>query len=281
MRQLPPSFDNSSFDDSSHPIVLVSASPVALLGHIDPSLSPVKQSSLHSTVHIVVSPNCFIFPDRLPDPLAFLPRSPTRDSSHGSPAASPVKHRSSRALSVNRAGTKRKRGSSPSPSPCPTRSVGNQTPNPLLSVRRPAERILPPKTPDHRQRASPYDSRVFTSSDGEWSTLPQNKSRVSVSKIPTSFSQNSFRIPSLKLPGIGNQAPKKSWLLTTFQPPPPLKVPNLINTSEARENLKEEDARISFLETMNNSSSQTVVENENDEQVSLDRFDNKPPLSAS
>lgn len=280
MRQLLPIFDNPSFDNSSHPIALVSVSPLASLGHIDPSLSPVKQSSLHSTVHIVASPNRFIFPDRLSDPLAVLPRSPTRDSLHGSPTASPIEHRSSGALSVNRAGTKRKRQSSPSPSPC-TRSVGNQIPDHLLSVRRPAERILPPKTPDHRQRASPYDSRAFTSSDGEWSTLPQNKSRVSVSKTPTSFMQNSFRIPSLKLPGIGNQASKKSWLLTTFQPPPPLKVPNLINTSEARENLKDDDARIPFLETMNNSSSQTVVENENDEQVSLDRFDNKPPLSVS
>ena len=254
---------------------------MALLGHIDPSLSPVKQSSLHSTAHLVVSPNRFSFPDRLPNPLAFLPRSPISDSSHGSPTASPVKRRSQGALSVNRAGTKRKRQSSPSPSPLfPTRSV---TPNPLLTVRRPVERILPPRTPVHRQPVSAYDSRVFTSADEGWSTLPQNKSRTSASKTPTSLKQNSFRIPNLKLPGIGNQASKKSWLLTTFQPPPPLKVPNLIRTSEARENLKEDDARTLFLETMNNSSSQTVVENENldDEQVSLDRFDSKPPFSMS
>ncbi len=231
---------------------------------------------------MVVSPNLLSFPDRLPDPLAFLPRSPTRDSSHRSPTASPVKRRSPGALSVNRAGTKRKRRPSPSPSPlCPTRSVGNQTPNHLLTGRRPVERNLPPKTPDHRQRASPYDSRVFTSADGEWSTLPKNKSRISVSKTPRPFMQNSFRIPSLKLPGIGNQASKKSWLLTTFQPPPPLRVPNLISTSEARKNLKEDGAWIPFLETMNNSSSQTVVENENDEQVSLDRPDNMPRLSMS
>ena len=237
-----------------HLIVLVSVSPVALLGHIDPSLSPVKQSS-HSTAHLVVSPNRFSFPDRLPNPLAFLPRS------FISPIASPVKRRLPGALSVNRAGTKRKRQSSPLPSPlCPTRSV---TPSPLLTIRHPVERIAPPKTPVHRQPVSAYDSRVFTSADEGWSTLPQNKSRTSASRTPTSLKQNSFRIPSLKLPGIGNQASKKSWLLTTFQPPPPLEVPNLICTSEPRANLEEDDARTVFLETMNNSSSQTVVENEN------------------
>lgn len=237
---------------------------MALLGHFDPSLSPVKQSS-HSTAHLVVPPNRFSFPNRLPNPLAFLPRSSIRESSHGSPIASPVKRRSS----VNRAGTKRKRQSSPSPSPlCRTRSV---TPNPLLTVRRPVERIPPPKTPVNRQRVSAYDSKVFTSADEGWSTLPRNKSRTSASKTPTSLKQNSFRIPNLKLPGIGNQASKKSWLLTTFQPPPPLQVPNLISTSESRENLKEDDTRILFSETINNSSSQTVVENENfdDEQVPL------------
>jgi hypothetical protein len=143
------------------------------------------------------------------------------------------------------------------------RSVGNQMPSPLLTVRCPAERVLPPETPVHRQRASAYDSRVFTLADEEWSTLPQNKPRISVSKTPVSVMQNSFRIPSLKLPGIGNQASKKSWLLTTFRPPPPLKVPNLVSTSGTTENLKEDHGRIPFLETMNNSSSQTVVENEN------------------
>jgi len=242
-------------------VVLVLVSRVALSGYIDPSLSPVKQS-LHSSAHAVVSPNRFNFLDRLPDPL-----SPTSHSSHIFPT-SPVKRRFpgalSAALSANRTGTKRKRRPSPSPSPLRSiRSVGNQIRNPLLTVGCPAERILPPGTPVHRQRASAYDSSVFALADEEWSTLPQNKPRISVSKIPTSVTQNSFRIPSLKLPGIGNHASKKSWLLTTFQPPPPLKVPNLMNTSGATENLNEDHGRIPLLETMNDSSSQTVVENEN------------------
>ena len=215
---------------------------MALLGRIDPSISPVKQSPLHYTAHVVASPNRFSFPDRLSNPLAFLPRSPTSDPSHLT-TTSPVKHRSPGALSANLAGTKRKRWPSPSPSPLrPPSSVGNQVPNPLLTVRCPAERVLPPETPIHRQRASVYDSRVFILEDEEWSTLPQNKPRISVSKTPISVMQNSFRIPMLKLPGIGNQA-KKSWLLTTFQPPPPLKVPNLMRTTE---NLKEDHARIPF-----------------------------------
>lgn len=206
---------------------------MALLGHLDPSISPVKQSPLHSTAHVVVSPNRFSFPDCLSNPLAFLPRPPTSDPSY-LPTTSPVKRRSPRTLSANPAGTKRKRWPSPSASPLrPSSSVDNQIPNPLLTVRCPTERILPPETPIHRQRASVYDSEVFNLADEEWSTLSQNKPRISVSKTPTSVMQNSFRIPILKLPGIGNQASKKSWLLTTFQPPPSLKVPNLMSTSES------------------------------------------------
>ena len=278
-----PSRGETILENSPHQLALDSVSPVTILGHIDPSFSPVKQSSLHSTVRIVVSPNRSGFLNRLSDPLAFLPRSSTSDSSPGCPTASPVKPRFPATLLANRAGIKRKRPPSPSPYPLrPTRSVNNRTPNSLLTVGPPAEPIIPPKTPVHQERPSAYDSRIFTFADEKWSTLSQNKSRISFSKTPTTMTQNSFRIPSLKLPGIGNQASRKSWLLTTFQPPPPLEVPNL-STSEGTENLKEEDDRIPFLESMNHSSSQTVVENENfdDEQVSLDKYNNKPPLLSS
>jgi len=70
--------------------------------------------------------------------------------------------------------------------------------------------------------------------------------------------RDSFRIPGVKLPGIGNQISKKSWLLTTFQPPPPLNVPSM-----STENPKENDSQIPPSENVINTSSQTVVENEN------------------
>ena len=234
-----------------HLIVLVSVKPGALLGYSDTSLSSVKQPSLHPTPRTGASPNHFNFPS---DPLFLLPRPFAGTSLYKSSTASPIKLRSPAALSVNRAGTKRKR----SPSPLrPTPSVDNGTTNHLSTTRSPADRIIPPKTPVHRQRASAYDSKVFTaaSADGEWSTLPQKKLRTSASKCPTPLTQNSFRIPGMKLPRIGNQTSNKSWLLTTFRPPPPLSTPS------ATESLKDDD-QVPLSESIINSSSQTVVESE-------------------
>lgn len=234
-----------------HLIVLVSVRATALLGHINPSPSPVKQSSLHSTTHI---PNRFNLPNRLPDPLILLPRPSTGNPSYGLSTPSPVKPRSPAALSTNRAGTKRKRPPSPLRS---KRPVDTLIPNLLPTATFPRERV-PLKTPVHRQRVSAYDSEVFDSADEEWSTLPQRRLRSPASKDPTTMMRDSFRIPGVKLPGIGNQISKKSWLLTTFQPPPPLNVPSM-----STENPKENDSQIPPSENVINTSSQTVVENEN------------------
>jgi hypothetical protein len=250
-----------------HLIVLVSASPVALPGHISPFLPPLKQPPLPA-IHIGVSPNRFSSPRRLPDRACFLPRSSTGNSSYETPTISPAKPQSP-ALSVNHAGTKRKHSSSPLRlTHCPN----NRTLNLLPTASSPVEPIILPKAPVHRQRAAAYDSRVFTSADEVWSTLPQKKLRTSACTDPTSMMHNSFRLPGLKLPRIGNQTTKKSWLLTTFQPPPLLKIPSL-HTSEGADNLKEDDNQIPSSERINNSSSQTVVENENidDEQMCLDK----------
>ena len=250
-----------------HLVILVSVSPVELLGHTNASLSPVKQTSLHSTTNVGTSSNRFSLPHRPLNPLFSLPRTSTCNSSYEYLTASPVKPRSP-ALSTSRAGTKRKRSRSPLR---PTHSPGSRALHIFPTARSPAERNIPPKIPVHRQRASAYDSKVFTSADKEWSTLPQKKLRASASEDSLSMTRNSFRIPGLKLPGIGNQASKKSWLLTTFQPPP-LKVPSL-STSKPADFLKEDDGQILPSESINNSSSQTVVENENvnDEQVHLNK----------
>jgi hypothetical protein len=266
----PPASENFLDVSRIHPhfVVLVSVSPVGFLKHTNSSLSPVKHT-LHSPTHTGAATNRF---SRLLDPLS-LPQSSTGSSSYE--PASPVSPRPP-VLPANRASTKRKR----SPSPLrPTGPLDVRTPSRLWTMRAPTKRIISPKTPVHRQRASAHDSRVFTSADEKWSTLSQKKLQTSTSKGPISMTQNPFRIPGLKLPTIGNRTPKKSWVLTTFQPPPPLKVPN---TFKAAENLTEDDGRIPPSEIANNSSSQTVVENENadDEQVYLDRSNNNPPPSA-
>ena len=224
---------------------------------------------MRSTPRTRAPPSRFSF---LSDPLFLLPRPFTSNSSYRPSTSSPIKPRSPAALSVNHASTKRKRSPSPRRS---TGSVGNGIVNRLSTTKSPGDQIIPPKTPVHRQLAPAYNSKVFTSADGEWSTLPQKKLRTSASKAPTPLAQNSFHIPGLKLPGIGNQTSNKSWLLTTFRPPPPLTI------LEATEALKD-DGQVPPLEDIVNSSSQTVVENEHsdDGRVYLDEF-NPPPLSTS
>ena len=249
-----------------HLVVLVPVKP--LLGHSNASLSPVEQPSLRSTPPTRAPPSRFSF---LSDPLFLLPRPFTGNSSDLPSTSSPIKPRSPAALSVNHAGTKRKRLPSPRRS---TGSVGNGIVNRLSTTRSPGDRIIPPKTPVHRQRAPAYNSKAFDSADGEWSTLPQKKLRTSASTAPKPLTQNPFHIPGLKLPGIGNQTSNKSWLLTTFRPPP-------LPTLEATEALKD-DGQVPPLEDIVNSSSQTVVENEpsDDGRVYLDEF-KSPPLSTS
>ena len=243
---------------------------MALLGHSNTSLSPVKQPSLplHSPPRTGASLNRLSF---LSDPLFLLPRPFTDNSPYTPSTAGPIKPRSPAAFSVNRAGTKRKRSPSPLRSTC---SVDNRTAKLLSTPRSLGDQIIPPKTPVHRQRASAYDSKVFSSVDGEWSTLPQKKLRTSASKDSIPLTQSSFRIPGLKLPGMGNQHSNKSWLLTTFRPPAPLSTP------EATERL-EDDAQVPPSESTINSSSQTVVENQHsdDERPYLDKFNKPPPLS--